>query len=239
LCLTRCRRKRASSRSPADLGIGKPDRRHQVPPPQSRESRASRSCPSCRQAAPGPLTFCASAISTDQPSASSVSWTILAPVIDSTTAETGSRVHLVDPARQPAQRIHVGRHGEPVEPLSRIAEQTDVELLPAQIESSVQHMQRASLGARIVDTAERLTNEGAPPHGSPNQARRAASRVLAYQALPGMMGALNVRNTLQSSSTSRYRPTEPPLCFPDRCVSTSPVGRAGVRSAVPSAGRRS
>jgi hypothetical protein len=32
------------------------------------------------------LTFCASAISTDQPSRSSVSWTSRAPVIDSTTS---------------------------------------------------------------------------------------------------------------------------------------------------------
>jgi hypothetical protein len=38
-----------------------------------------------------PLSFWASAISTDQPSCSSVSWTSLAPVIDSTTAQTGSR----------------------------------------------------------------------------------------------------------------------------------------------------
>ena len=37
-----------------------------------------------------PLTFWASAISTDQPCCSSVSWTIRAPVIDSITAQTGS-----------------------------------------------------------------------------------------------------------------------------------------------------
>src|SRR5215207_9759127 len=38
-----------------------------------------------------PLTFWASAISTDQPARSRVSWTILAPVIDSITAQTGWR----------------------------------------------------------------------------------------------------------------------------------------------------
>jgi hypothetical protein len=38
-----------------------------------------------------PFTFWASAISTAHPSCSRVSWTILAPVIDSITAQTGWR----------------------------------------------------------------------------------------------------------------------------------------------------
>jgi hypothetical protein len=58
-------------------------------------------------------------------------------------------VQLVDPAREPAQRVDIARHGELVQMLSLIGEQADVELPSAQVESSVQHMQRASLGPAV------------------------------------------------------------------------------------------
>jgi hypothetical protein len=89
LCLTRWRRKRASSRSSLTLGSGS-----QSAGTRSlceRTARTLESISSVLQArGASPLTFWASAISTDQPSCSRVSWTILAPVIDSITAKTGS-----------------------------------------------------------------------------------------------------------------------------------------------------
>ena len=89
LCLTRCRRKRASSRSSLTRGSGS-----QIAGTRSRWlSIAStfESILSVLQASGArPLTFWASAISTVQPSCSSVSWTKRAPVIDSITAQTGS-----------------------------------------------------------------------------------------------------------------------------------------------------
>jgi hypothetical protein len=62
-----------------------------------------------------------------------VSWTSLAPVIDSTTAPTGSPVDLVDPPRQSSKALDVGRDGELVEVRSVLREQADVELSPTQV----------------------------------------------------------------------------------------------------------
>jgi hypothetical protein len=72
-------------------------------------------------------------------------------------------VDLVDPARQSPQRVDVGRDGELVEMLALLGEQADIELLATEIESSVQHVKRASLVLRrLVNTAERFTNGGPP-----------------------------------------------------------------------------
>jgi len=62
-----------------------------------------------------------------------VSWTILAPLIDSITAQTGSRYDLPDPPREGSQRVDVGRDGELVEVRSIIGEQAHVELLTTQV----------------------------------------------------------------------------------------------------------
>ena len=90
LCLTRCSRKRASSRSSRTLGSGS-----QIAGTRSRWLSTASTFESIlsvlHASGARPLTFCASAISTDQPCCSRVSWTILAPVIDSITAHTGSQ----------------------------------------------------------------------------------------------------------------------------------------------------
>src|ERR687897_2333287 len=86
-CRTRCNRNRASSRSRRMLGSGS-----QIAATSSRwESPASTraSILSVLHAnGASPLTFCASATSTSQPSSSSVSCTNRAPFIDSITART-------------------------------------------------------------------------------------------------------------------------------------------------------
>ena len=69
----------------------------------------------------------------------------------------GLAVNLLDPAGECLQRIGVGRNGELVEMLSSIGEQTDIELAATEIESSVQHVERASSGLGLVNTAERVT----------------------------------------------------------------------------------
>jgi hypothetical protein len=69
-------------------------------------------------------------------------------------------VHLPDALGEHPQGVDVGRNGELVEMLSVVGKQTNIELLSIEIESSVQHVIRGLLGARLVDTAERLTNGG-------------------------------------------------------------------------------
>jgi hypothetical protein len=71
-------------------------------------------------------------------------------------------VHLLDAPGEPPQRVDVGWNGELVEMLPVVGEQTNIELLSTEIESSVQHVKRGLLGARLVDTAERFTNGGRP-----------------------------------------------------------------------------
>jgi len=85
------------------------------------------------------LTFCASAISTDQP-------LLLERVVDEPRPrhrlDHGAdrlRVDLVDPASERPQRVDVGRDGQLVEVLSLIGEKTDVELASTEIQSGVQH----------------------------------------------------------------------------------------------------
>jgi hypothetical protein len=70
-------------------------------------------------------------------------------------------VDLVDPPGEPPQRLDVGRDGQLVKVLSLPGEQADIELLATEIESSVQHVKRASLVRRgLVNTAQRFTNGG-------------------------------------------------------------------------------
>jgi hypothetical protein len=130
LCLTRCIRKRASSRSSRIRGSGS-----QIAGTRSRCERVARTIESIlsvlQASRARPLTFCASAISTDQPCCSSVSWTMRAPVIDSTTVQAGS--DLVDPSRERSQRVDVGRDGELVEVLSLAGEQAAVNLLSTEV----------------------------------------------------------------------------------------------------------
>src|ERR1700682_4570190 len=72
----------------ADARIGQPDRRHQVAVAEHRKNlRVDLVGLACQRRET--LDLLRSAISTDQPSCSRVSCTILAPVIDSITAETG------------------------------------------------------------------------------------------------------------------------------------------------------
>ncbi|MGC1814372.1 MAG: hypothetical protein WA696_09570, partial [Solirubrobacterales bacterium] len=87
-----------------------------------------------------PFTFWASAISTDQPACSRVSWTILAPVIDSITAQTGWRWVSEIRRAKLLQRVDVWGDGELVEVLPVIAQKADVEALSAEIQSGVQHV---------------------------------------------------------------------------------------------------
>jgi hypothetical protein len=54
-------------------------------------------------------------------------------------------VDLLYPAGECLQRVDVGRDGELVEVLSLIGEQANVNFAAAEIESSVQHVERASL----------------------------------------------------------------------------------------------
>jgi hypothetical protein len=54
-------------------------------------------------------------------------------------------VDLFDPPREVLQRVDVGCDGELVEVFSLIGEKADVDFASTQIESSVQHVKRASL----------------------------------------------------------------------------------------------
>ena len=112
----------------SDPRVWQPDRRDQVALAQSVAStiESIRSVLQARGARP--LTFWASAISTDQPSCSSVSWTIRAPVIDSIDRADRLVVGLLDPPGERFQGAGVGRDDELVEVLSLIGEQADVEL---------------------------------------------------------------------------------------------------------------
>jgi hypothetical protein len=51
----------------------------------------------------------------------------------------GLAVDLLDPPREPPQRLGVGRRGKLVEVLPLIAEKADVDLETAEIQSGVQH----------------------------------------------------------------------------------------------------
>jgi hypothetical protein len=122
----------------ADRRVGKPDRRHQVAlgerPQGERVDLVGLAASGAR-----PLIFWASAISTDQPSCSSVSWMSRAPVIDSTTAQTGS------PWTSPMRRASVLSESESggtarlVQVLAVLAEKTDIDLASTEIQSRVQH----------------------------------------------------------------------------------------------------
>ena len=87
-CLTRCIRKRASSRSRRTRGSGS-----QISGTKSRSDNTASTRASIlsvlHASGASPLTFAASAIRTSQPSSSRRSCTNRAPVIDSITARTG------------------------------------------------------------------------------------------------------------------------------------------------------
>jgi hypothetical protein len=52
-------------------------------------------------------------------------------------------VDRVDPPRQRSQRVNIRRDDEPIELLTPLAEQPDVDLSPTEVSSSVQHLKRA------------------------------------------------------------------------------------------------
>jgi hypothetical protein len=129
---TRCMRKRANSRRSLTLGSGS-----QIAGTRSRwESVANtnESVLSVLQAGgANPLTFWASAISTSQPQASSVSWTIRAPGHRLDHGADGLSVNLVDPPGQRSQGVDVGWRDELIEMLTLLGEQADVDLSPTQV----------------------------------------------------------------------------------------------------------
>jgi hypothetical protein len=57
----------------------------------------------------------------------------------------GLGVRLLDSARERSQRASVGRNDRLVELFALIAEKADIDFLSTQVESSVQHVKRASL----------------------------------------------------------------------------------------------
>jgi hypothetical protein len=81
---------------------------------------------------------------------------------------------------EPPQRIDVGWNRELVEMLSVAGEQTNIEPIPTEVESSAQHVKRGPLGARLVDTAERLTDGGPSSWQSRARARAAGDGASAY-----------------------------------------------------------
>jgi hypothetical protein len=58
-------------------------------------------------------------------------------------------VDLIDSPCERSQRVDVGWDGELVEMLSLTGEQTNIQLLATEIESSVQHVERVLLGTRF------------------------------------------------------------------------------------------
>jgi hypothetical protein len=58
-------------------------------------------------------------------------------------------VDLVDAAGEPPQRALVGMDGELVKVPALVIQKADVELPATEIESSVQHVERVLLGARL------------------------------------------------------------------------------------------
>jgi hypothetical protein len=131
----------------ADLGIGEPDRRHQVALGERRQHHrvdlvglAGQGSEALDLLRIGDL---------DRPAF------LLERVVNE--PRTGHRLDhgrdglcldLIDSAGQPPQRVDVRRDGELVEVLSLPGKQADIELLATQIESSVQHMKRAYLVLR-------------------------------------------------------------------------------------------
>jgi hypothetical protein len=84
-----------------------------------------------------PLTFCASATSTSQPSSSRVSRTNRAPVIDSITPRTPAlRSYTLDEVAQP---VGVRRCRQAPDDVALVADQADVQVPATEIQSSVQH----------------------------------------------------------------------------------------------------
>jgi hypothetical protein len=138
LCLTSCRRKRASSRSSRIRGSGQPDRRHQLAVAQDRQH--------LRVDLVGLAGQRRQALHLLRVGDLDVPAFLLERVVDQ--AGTGHRldhtanrlpVGLVDPPGQRPQRVHVRRRSELVDELPRPGQQTDVDLPPTEIQPSVQH----------------------------------------------------------------------------------------------------
>jgi hypothetical protein len=121
-----------------DPGVGEPDRRHQVALAQDRQHHRVDlvGLAGQRRQALHLVRVC----DLDIPAL------LLERVVDE--PGTGHRldhranrlpIDPVDPPGESPQRIRVGRHGELVDVLSPLGQQTDVDLLPAQIQSGVQH----------------------------------------------------------------------------------------------------
>jgi hypothetical protein len=79
-------------------------------------------------------------------------------------------VDLVDAAGEPSQRVDVGWNAELVKVLSVLGEQADINFLSTQVESSVQHVKRASSVLVFRDTTS-VSPKEALLHGSPKQVR--------------------------------------------------------------------
>jgi hypothetical protein len=88
----------------------------------------------------------------------------------------GLAVDPFDPARESSQRLTIWWRDELVEVFSLVGEQTDVELASTQIQSSVQHVGRASSVLVFRDTSS-VSPTGALLHGSPKREREEASHL--------------------------------------------------------------
>jgi hypothetical protein len=170
LCLTRCSRKRACSHSHRTLGSAS-----QIAGTRSRCESTARTCASIVSVlhANGarPLTFCASAIDTSQPSRSKLSCTNRAPVIDSITPRTARRTAR---SARPGRAAHRRRAARPSARRPHpLVDQADVEPLATELQSSVQHENgppraRSSVNTRSVSpgrpslTAVRAKHEPRP-----------------------------------------------------------------------------
>jgi len=84
-------------------------------------------------------------------------------------------VDLFDAAGEPSQRVDVGWNAELVQVLSVLGEQADINSFSTQVESSVQHVKRASSVLVFRDTTS-VSPKEALLHGSPNQASRGPER---------------------------------------------------------------
>jgi hypothetical protein len=136
----------------ADVGIGQPDRRHQITVAEHREDHRVDLVGLAGQRREALDLLRAGDL--DHPAL------LLERVVDE--AGAGHRldhradrlsVDLRDPAGEPSQRVDVGRDGELVEMRSLLGEQADVELLATEIESSVQHVSGPPWCSFSVNTA--------------------------------------------------------------------------------------
>jgi hypothetical protein len=122
----------------ADLGVGQPDRRHRVAVGEGRQDERVDPVGLAGQRRHGLDPVGGGDL--DRPAL------LLEGVVEEPGAghrlddgADGLAMDLLDPAREGSQRVGVGRNGELVEVLARIRAQADVNFLPAEVQSSVQH----------------------------------------------------------------------------------------------------